>query len=151
MAQGLLVRDCMTAHPVTVAFSARLLDAALLMRRSGMRHLPVVAGDRLVGVLTDRDLQRCAPSRLIPISEEDYNAVFQNTTVDRVMCREPKSIAVTALLSEAITLFQQARVGCLPVLEGEKLVGILTRWDLIEALSRILAGESSGAPSLARS
>ena len=151
MTEGRVVRDFMTARPVTIGPSARLLDAALLMRRSGMRHLPVVDGDRLLGILTDRDLQRCAPSRLIPISEDDYNAVFENTTVDRVMCRGPRSIVATTLLSEAITVFQQARVGCLPVLEEGKLVGILTRWDLIEILSRILAEESSGAPSLARS
>lgn len=149
MTERRVVRDFMTACPATIASSARLLDAALLMRRTGMRHLPVVDGDRLLGILTDRDLQRCAPSRLIPISEDDYNAVFENTTVDQVMCREPKSIVVTALLSEAIAVFQQARVGCLPVLEEGKLVGILTRWDLIEILSRILAEESSGAPSLA--
>ncbi len=150
MSDGWLVRDFMTTHPVTIGYSARLLDAALLMRRSGLRHLPVVDGDRLVGILTDRDLQRCAPSRLIPISEEDYNAVFENTTVDRVMCREPKTVALTALLSEAIAVFQQARVGCLPVLEEGKLVGILTRWDLIEALNRVLAEHSPGKPALAR-
>ena len=150
MPEELLVRDFMTANAMTIASTARLLDAALLMRRSGLRHLPVVDGDRLVGVITDRDVQRCAPSRLIPINEDDYNAVFENTTVERVMCREPKTIALTALLSEAIAVFQQARVGCLPVLEKDKVVGILTRWDLIEALSRVLAEHSAGKPALAR-
>lgn len=139
-----LVQSFMSGPPVTIPLKARLVDAALLMRRASVRHLLVVEGGRLVGLLTDRDLQRCAPSRLIPITEYAYNDMFANTTVDRVMVRDPRTIPVSAPVIEAITTMQQAQIGCLPVMDGEKIVGIVTRWDLIEAFRRMLVEQTEG-------
>ena len=144
MQRQLSVRDFTSGPPVTITPNARLVDAALLMRRMSVRHLLVVEGGRLVGLLTDRDLQRCAPSRLIPITEDAYNDLFADTTVDRVMVREPQTIPASTTLLVAITTMQQAQIGCLPVMEGEKVLGIVTRWDLIEALRRILVEEAEG-------
>lgn len=137
-----VVREVMTLAPVTVEPTTVLLDAALAMRASAIRHLPVVENGRLVGLLTDRDIQRCAPSRLLPISEEDYNEVFSGTTVHRVMTREPLSIPPDAPLLAAIEMMQQSRYGCLPVAEKDQLVGILTRSDLVDALQRVISGKN---------
>jgi len=136
------VRDVMSQPPITVAPSTFLLDAALTLRASAIRHLPVVADGKLAGLLTDRDIQRCAPSRLIPIDEEGYNAVFAGTTVNRVMIRDPMTVSPDAPLVTAIGMMQQSRVGCLPVVENGALVGILTRSDLVDALQRLLSGNS---------
>lgn len=133
-----VVGDVMTKEVVSVSPSTMLLDAALLMRASALRHLPVIEEGRLVGILTERDVQRCAPSRLIPITEESYNAVFAETTVARVMTREPKTVSRKTPLREAIAVMQQARYGCLPVVDNEAVVGILTRGDLIDALQRLI-------------
>jgi acetoin utilization protein AcuB len=133
-----VVLDVMTKEVVSVSPSTVLLDAALLLRASVLRHLPVVEDGRLVGILTERDVQRCAPSRLIPITEDGYNAVFAETTVGRVMTREPKTVSSRTPLLEAIAVMQQAKYGCLPVVDDGALVGILTRGDLIDALQRFL-------------
>jgi CBS domain-containing protein len=133
-----IVLDVMTKEVVSVSPSTVLLDAALLLRASALRHLPVVEDRRLVGILTERDVQRCAPSRLIPITEDGYNAVFAETTVGQVMTREPKTVSSQTPLREAITVMQQGRYGCLPVVDAGALVGILTRGDLIDALQRVL-------------
>ena len=135
------VRDVMTSAPITVDPGTQLLDAALALRSNSIRHLPVLEGEELVGLLSDRDIQRSAPSRLIPISEEGYNAVFQRNTVNRVMTRDPVVISPDAVLADAIVLMQQSRCGSLPVVEHGKLVGILTRGDLLDALHRILTGQ----------
>jgi acetoin utilization protein AcuB len=137
-----LVRHVMSRPAITVEPSTLLLDAALTLRTGSIRHLPVVEGARLVGLLTDRDIQRCAPSRLIPITEEGYNAVFAGTTVARVMTREPLSVSPALPLPAAIALMQQSRYGCLPVVQGEELVGILTRSDLVDTLQRLLAAQN---------
>ena len=137
------VRDIMSQPAITVEASTFLLDAALMLRADSIRHLLVVKDGRLVGLLTDRDIQRCAPSRLIPISEEGYNAVFSGTTVDRVMTREPLSVSPDMPLETAISLMQQSRIGCLAVVENEAVVGILTRSDLVDALQRLLSGKSA--------
>jgi acetoin utilization protein AcuB len=137
------VRDVMTSAPVTVDPSTQLLDAALALRSNSIRHLPVVESGKLVGMLSDRDIQRSAPSRLIPITEEGYNAVFERNTVNRVMTRDPVFIAPDAVLADAIVLMQQSRCGSLPVVENGELVGILTRGDLLDALHRILTGKGA--------
>jgi CBS domain-containing protein len=144
--ESYLVRHVMSQPPISVEPSTLLLDAALTLRTGAIRHLPVVEHGRLVGLLTDRDIQRCAPSRLIPISEEGYNAVFAGTTVARVMTREPLSVSPDLSLPAAITLMQQSRFGCLPVVQDEELVGILTRSDLVETLQRLLCGLSPVRP-----
>jgi acetoin utilization protein AcuB len=131
----------MTSAPITVEPNIQLLDAALTLRSNSIRHLPVVEGNILVGLISDRDIQRSAPSRLIPITEEGYNAVFERNTVDRIMTREPICISPDAVLADAIVLMQQSRCGSLPVVEGQELVGILTRGDLLDALHRILTGK----------
>src|SRR5579862_3228122 len=97
-----LVREVMTAPVVSVEPSTALVDAALLLRGSSIRHLLVMEGEELVGLLTDRDIQRCAPSRLTPISEEEYNAIFAKTTVNRVMTRNPQTVSSTTPLTTAI-------------------------------------------------
>jgi acetoin utilization protein AcuB len=103
----------------------------------------VVENGKLVGMLSDRDIQRSAPSRLIPITEEGYNAVFERNSVNRVMTRDPVVISPDAVLADAIVLMQQSRCGSLPVVENGELVGILTRGDLLDALHRILTGKSA--------
>ena len=131
----------MTSPVVTIEPAASLLDAALMLRASSIRHLLVVENGLLVGVLSDRDIQRCAPSRLIPVTEEDYNAVFAGTPINRVMTRNPRTITSDSPLLAAIGLMQQSRYGCLPIVDHDKLVGILTRNDLVDALERVLSGK----------
>lgn len=133
----------MSQPAITVDPSMFLLDAALMLRAGSIRHLLVVKDGRLVGLLTDRDVQRCAPSRLVPISEEGYNAVFEGTTVDRVMTRDPLSVSPDMPLAAAIGMMQQSRFGCLAVVDNELVVGILTRGDLVDALQRLLSGKSA--------
>jgi len=133
----------MSQPAITVDPSTFLLDAALVLRAGSIRHLLVVKDGRLVGLLTDRDIQRCAPSRLVPISEEGYNAVFAGTSVNRVMTREPLTVSPDAPLATAIGMMQQSRFGCLAVVENELVIGILTRSDLVDALQRLLSGKSA--------
>jgi acetoin utilization protein AcuB len=114
-----------------------------LLRGNSIRHLPVQEGNKLVVLLSDRDIQRCAPSRLIPITEEAYNSVFADTTVERVMTRDPETISSGETLLSAITLMQQAKCGCLPVVDDGVLVGILARGDLIDVLQRLLEGRTA--------
>jgi acetoin utilization protein AcuB len=136
------VRDVMTAPVVSIEPSTALVDAALLLRGNAIRHLPVVDGGKLVGLLTDRDIQRCAPSRLIPITEDSYNAVFAKTTVDRVMTRDPKTVSSSTPLLGALAAMQEGKYGCLLVVDEEQLTGIVTRSDLVDALQRLLTNKS---------
>lgn len=140
MAEGFLVRDVMTSSVTTIPRDAPLLVAAITMRRDSIRHIPVVEVDKLVGVITERDILRCSPSLLSNIGQDEYNAIFENTLVERVMNRTPKTIPPDLPIRDAIALMIEHKVGCLPVVEGESIVGILTRSDLIHLLARMIDG-----------
>ncbi len=138
MTQEYLVRNFMTAPAKSIARDARLLDAALALRSTGFRHLPIVEGERLVGIITDRDINRFAPSLLIKISPEEYNAIFENTPLERVMTRDPLTVTPDTPLREAAAILQEKKLGCLPVVENERLVGIVTVTDMLGVLLRFL-------------
>src|SRR5260370_16560216 len=92
MTTSYTVRDFMTAPAVSLPHTARLVDAALALRSSSIRHLPIVEGNRLVGIITDRDIQRCAPSRLVPITEEQSNTIFETTPLAPLMTPDPPTL-----------------------------------------------------------
>ncbi len=132
------VRDVMTAPVTSVPKDARLIDAALTLRTTGYRHLPIVDGERLVGLLSDRDLQRLTPSLLGKITQEEYNAIFEETQLERVMTRNPITTAPDVPLREVAAILQEKKLGCLPVVEADRLIGIVTKGDMLRVLLRLL-------------
>ena len=92
MARPKLAREIMTTGTITLESSAKLLDAALLMRTSGFRHLPVVKDGCPVGVVSDRDVQRASPSRFSNLSPDEYNQLFVTTPIEKVMAKEPGTV-----------------------------------------------------------
>lgn len=140
-----LVRDFMCSPPTTIPQDSPLLEAALMMRRTGFRHLPVVNGERLVGIITERDIHRFAPSLLTRISQEEYNSIFENTPLERVMTRDPITVSPSTPVAEAVKILNERKLGCLPVVDGEQLVGIITTSDMLALLHRIIVGETQPA------
>ena len=138
MAREHLVRDFMTSPATTLPHTASLLDAALKLRSTGYRHLPIVDGERLVGIVSDRDILRFSPSLLGRIGQEEYNAIFENTQLERLMSRDPLTVTPTTRLREAAALLYERKLGCLPVVEDGRLVGIITIIDMLAILLRVL-------------
>jgi acetoin utilization protein AcuB len=141
------VRQYMTPQPESLDASQSLLEAVLLLRKSGFRHIPVMEGGCLAGVISERDLWRFSPTMLIPLSQKDYNRVFEETAIGKVMTREPHTIAPEAPLTEAVDLMFQNRLGCLPVMEADRLVGIITVRDMLRALNDLIAPNQSSLKS----
>jgi acetoin utilization protein AcuB len=137
------VRDYMTPDPQTLDSKNTLLDAVLMLRRLELRHIPILEGGRLVGILTDRDVGRVAPSMLMGISPQDYNRVFEDTPVAKVMTRNLLSTTPESPLAEAVHLLYNHKVGCLPVLEDGRLVGIITVVDMLRALHDLVGNLNS--------
>jgi CBS domain-containing protein len=135
---NLKVRDVMTPNPVTLSPEESLMEALQLMRLRKIRRIPVVsAAGKLVGLLTEGDLKRAEPSTLSD-TQEQFMAVMEGTQVNRIMIQNLVTAAPdTPLIDAARTLFK-SKYGALPVLDGEKLVGILTDNDLIGALVKVL-------------
>ena len=140
----MLVRDYMTTEMVTVQETDTLLDATMFFVRSTFRHLPVVRGRQLVGVITERDVKQYAPSVLSGISAEDYNSIMETTPISRVMARSPITVRPEQSVLEAAKLLYAKRLGCLPVVQDNELVGIITTTDMLKVLAQILEKSDAG-------
>ena len=130
------VRGLMKTPVTTVDPDESLYVADGIMSLGGIRHLPVVRGQALVGILTHRDILR-APATVSGTSlgfTADVTAVLRALRVGDVMTKEVVTIASDAMVQEAAELLLKHRVGCLPVLEQGGLVGIVTTSDLLRAV-----------------
>ena len=131
----------MTPDPLTLSPEVSLMEALQMMRLRRIRRIPIVAGGRLVGLLTEGDLKRAEPSTLSD-TEEHFIQVMEETQVMRIMIENLVTTTPEALVLEAARTLRKNKYGALPVLEGEKLVGILTDSDLIGALVTLLEREA---------
>jgi acetoin utilization protein AcuB len=120
----------MHAPVVTIPPGASLQEACNLFSSHGFRHLPVVDGERLVGVLTDRDL-RWATSALCPEPRK------LDEPVHTAMSRQPITIDPLDPVEDAARIMREHKIGCLPVMDGSTLVGILTGMDILDTLIRL--------------
>jgi CBS domain-containing protein len=144
----MMVRDYMTANPSTLTNDACLLDAALMIRHSGKRHVPIVTSEgKVAGIISDRDVARLAPSMLARVSQEEYNKVFESTPITVAMTKNPITIAPAAPIADAVSILHGKKIGALLVVENEKLVGILTISDMLALLNDLLDRTSSTAAS----
>jgi acetoin utilization protein AcuB len=123
----MLVREMMHSPVLTIQAEARLQEASQEFHSRGFRHLPVLDGERLVGVLTDRDL-RWATSSLCPQPRTLDDAVRT------AMSGPPITIDPVYPVEDAARIMREHKIGCLPVLDGPDLVGILTGMDILDTL-----------------
>lgn len=137
------VRDYMSLHPKSLGAEHSLLDAVLMLRRENLRHIPILEDGHLVGIISDRDVARFTPSLLLPLPQEEYNRVFEDTPVRKVMTKNPMHTTPDTLLAEAVELLHLHRLGCLPVLEDGQLVGMITVSDMLRALHDLIASMPS--------
>lgn len=138
------VKDWMSPSPVTVSPRTPLVEAAYLLQRERIRHLPVVEGETLVGILTDRDLRLHLPSPVSSLTLWDVTYRLNQVTVGEVMTRAVVTVGAHRSIEAAARLMLDHRISALPVLEGGRLVGILTETDLLRALVHTLTGQPPG-------
>lgn len=145
----MFVRDYMTRNVTTLPDDARLLDAALLIRRTGKRHVPILSAKdgKLVGIISDRDVLRLSPSVLMTHDEEEYNRLFESTPITSAMTRNPVTVSADARVLEAVQLLYEKKVSGLCVMQGDELQGIITTTDMLALLVELLGGSKTTSMS----
>lgn len=134
----MLVRDCMTERPITVQVTDPIKVVWDLVDEHRLRRFPVLEGDKLVGIVTDRDLRNATASSVV-LTEKKYHDFLLNTVkVGSVMTSEPRTVSPDEDLLKAANTILELKVGGLPVVSDGKLVGILTETDLVETLIELL-------------
>jgi acetoin utilization protein AcuB len=132
------VSDYMSRRPVTIGPDATLRQAAETMEAHACRRLPVLEGDRLVGIISDRDVRLTLNSPLV-LRERWYDeALLDKTRVRACMATNVVTVLPHAPLAQAAGLMREHKMGGLPVVEEDRLVGILTETDMLNALVRLL-------------
>ena len=134
----MVVEDRMTRRVMTLTEDQTLREAIAVMQRHRIRHLPVVADGRILGILTDRDVKRATPSLLSGVDQDQYDRVLSTTRVSQVMTRNPYTVTPSTPLKDAVKVVVDRKFGALPVVEADMLVGIITSTDLLRAFHEML-------------
>ncbi len=132
----MLVGRRMTRNPKTVSPGDPLTRAADIMREFRINHLPVVEGEKLVGILSDTDLRNVSLASDRPSGPGEPQ--LQERKVGDVMKTEVWSLTPEDSVEDALLIIQRKKFGALPVLEGDRLVGIITKLDMINAFIDVL-------------
>jgi acetoin utilization protein AcuB len=125
----------MTRNPKTVSPDDMLSAAARILRENGFHHLPVVEGGALVGILSDTDLRNAA---LDAVAGRQAGSGAEDRPVREAMRTQVWSVTPEDSVEDALLILSREKFGALPVLSGDRLVGIITRSDLLGAFVDIL-------------
>jgi CBS domain-containing protein len=125
------VRDIMDEKVVTISAGDTLSTVEDIMTLGHVRHMPVVHAGKLVGVVSERDLLRASLSNLNEFGSEHRRAFLQVVEIARVMSTPPIVIEPDATVEEAARVMAEKKIGCLPVLGDDTIVGMLTETDVL--------------------
>ena len=128
------VRDIMSAEVTTLGRNDTLLLAKDIMNLGRIRHFPVIEDDELVGVVSQRDLYRASLGTVMQYGEKAQRAFLESVAIKEVMA-DPISIGPNASVQDAARLMMEHKIGCLPVLEDNRLVGIVTETDMLQVVA----------------
>ena len=139
------VKSRMTKDPYTITANASITDAVALMREKNLKRVPVVDGDKVVGILTQSDIQKVSPTKATSLSIFEINYLLSKLIVKDAMTKNIITIESDSLLEEAAVIMRQNRIGTLPVVENGKLVGIITESDIFDAFIDLLGFKDVGS------
>lgn len=131
----MIIERKMTRNPITCAPDMSIQDASDLMKNEHVHRLPVLdKNGKLVGVISEKDILKAAPSPASTLSVYETNYLLSKLTVKEIMKRKPVTVSKDTTIEDAATIMIDQDLSCLPVLEGEKLVGIVSKTDLFKML-----------------
>ncbi|MBR5981928.1 MAG: CBS domain-containing protein [Firmicutes bacterium] len=140
----MFVKDKMTRDPYTIQVSASINTLIGLMRDKKLRKVPVLDGEKLVGIVTDRDIERVSPSKATSLSVYEINYLLSKITVADAMVSEVITCSPDDYIEDAALVMRENRINSLLVMENGKLVGIVTDSDLFDALIDMMGGRTKG-------
>ena len=131
------VKDYMSKKVVYVSPDTTVAHATDIMRDKGLRRLPVIENDKLVGLVTENTINEASPSKASSLSIYEMNYLLNKTKIGEVMVRDVVTVSPYAELEEAVYEMIQNKVGVLPVVEGDQVYGIITDKDIFKAFLEI--------------
>jgi len=141
------MREKIRKNPVTINPNASFFEARKLIWQKGVRHLPVVdETNRLLGIVAESDIRKAGPSDVDTLRIQEAASLLKNLKVSAFMTPKEKLITITpdTIIEEAVQLMHDNKIGCLPVLDGDKLYGIFTETDALDHLADVFGSKEKG-------
>jgi CBS domain-containing protein len=126
------IRDIMKTEVVTLQADEELSVASDIMHLGRIRHLPIVQGEQLVGIISQRDLFKASLSSILGYGYADIRDHLKKVAITDVMVKKVITVGPDAEIPEAGRIMVEKKIGCLPVIEKDRLVGMVTETDIIE-------------------
>ncbi|HEY7677158.1 MAG TPA: CBS domain-containing protein [Candidatus Methylomirabilis sp.] len=130
----------MNPRPLTVTPGTMLAEAKAIMQRYWVRHLPVAEGEVLVGMLSDRDIRMASLPPGPGHTDAEREARLGRVAVRDAMTQDPRTVGPDAPLLDVARFMLEHRFGGVPVLDGGRLVGIITETDILRAFIKMVEG-----------
>ncbi len=135
----------MTLNPVTISPDASVVEASELMKKEKVHRLPVLDKDKkLVGVISEKDILYASPSPASSLSIHEMAYLLSQLTVRKLMTKNPVTISKDVPVEEAARIMVDEDLSCLPVVEGDRLVGIVSKSDLFKILIELFGARTKG-------
>lgn len=145
----MLVRHIMTSPVQTIPPDTPVLEAAKLMKEKGIERLPIADGGKLLGIVTKDRVLRAAPSNATSLSVHEINYLYGKLTVKEIMQKKVVTVSPDDTIETAVRLGQDNKIGCLPVVEDGKIIGILTTNDFFYLVLNPVLGIGEGGSRIA--
>lgn len=139
------IKDRMTKNPYTIQVNASISALMALMREYNLKKVPVLDGDKVVGIVTDRDIERVSPSKATTLSIFEISYLLSKTIVKDAMTKNVFTVLPDDHIEDAAVLMREQHISALLVVDASgKLVGIVTESDLFDALIDMMGARFKG-------
>lgn len=140
----MLVGDRMSRPVITVPPEMPIIEALNLMRREKIRRTPVFKDGKIVGIVSDKDLLNASPSQVSSLSVWELNYLLSKITVKEVMTKTVLTVTEDTAIEEAARIMADNKIGGLPVVRGDAIVGIITETDLFKIFLEMMGAREMG-------
>lgn len=140
----MLVGERMSKPVISVSHDTPIIEALNMMRREHIRRAPVVKGGKLVGIVSDKDLLNASPSPATSLSVWEMNYLLSKILVKDVMTQKVLTVSEDTPIEEAARIMADNKVGGMPVMQGSKVIGIITETDLFKIFLELMGAREMG-------
>lgn len=141
----MIIERRMTRNPVTATPDMSVAEASALMKREKVHRLPVLDKDKkLVGIITEKDILYATPSPATSLSIHEMAYLLSKLTVKKLMSKDVVTITKDTTVEEAARMMVDQDLSCLPVMEGDNLIGIVSKSDMFKILLELFGARHFG-------
>lgn len=133
-----ILQKHMTKDVITVPPDKPIMEARSVMEDHDIRRLPVVDKGKLVGIVTEGDIQESGPSDATTLDIWELNYVLSKTTVEEIMTKEVRTITTDETLERAAAIMRKNKIAGLPIMDDGELAGIITESDILDTLIELM-------------